>query len=95
MHPPRTHIDQGLFCKKLIWNLQCNTPTPAWDTIGNAWFTRVMHTDMTDTRKLLVVTSDFHLPRSQVRSPSVPMSLQFVSQLLNVVQRSRTDVLAH
>jgi len=54
-----------------------------------------MHTDMTDTRKLLVVTSDFHLPRSQVRSPSVPMSLQFVSQLLNVVQRSRTDVLAH
>lgn len=37
----------------------------AWDTIGNAWFTRVMHTDITGMRSLLVVTSDFHLARSQ------------------------------
>jgi hypothetical protein len=44
----------------------CSPAVSAWDTIGNAWFTRIMHTDITGVRNLLVVTSDFHLPRSQV-----------------------------
>jgi hypothetical protein len=44
----------------------CSPALSAWDTIGNAWFTRIMHTDITGARNLLVVTSDFHLPRSQV-----------------------------
>lgn len=35
------------------------------DTIGNAYFTRVMHTDPAGLRKLLVITSDFHMPRSR------------------------------
>ena len=39
--------------------------TASWDTLGNAWFTRIMHTDVIDLQRLLVITSDFHLPRSQ------------------------------
>lgn len=35
------------------------------DTIGNAYFTRCIHTDPAGFRKLLVITSDFHMPRSK------------------------------
>eukprot|EP00933_Yihiella_yeosuensis_P037877 TRINITY_DN31880_c0_g1_i1.p1 TRINITY_DN31880_c0_g1~~TRINITY_DN31880_c0_g1_i1.p1 ORF type:complete len:246 (-),score=27.49 TRINITY_DN31880_c0_g1_i1:319-1056(-) len=35
------------------------------DTIGNAWFVRTAHCDPRGWRKLFVITSDFHLPRSQ------------------------------
>lgn len=37
----------------------------SFDTIGNAYFARVIHTDPMGLRKLLIVTSEFHLPRAQ------------------------------
>ena len=36
----------------------------SYDTIGNAYFARVQHTDPAGWRKLLVVTSAFHMPRT-------------------------------
>jgi uncharacterized SAM-binding protein YcdF (DUF218 family) len=36
----------------------------SYDTIGNAYFARVQHTDPAGWRKLLVITSDFHMPRT-------------------------------
>lgn len=35
------------------------------DTIGNAFFTRVMHTDVLRLRRLHVITSAFHFPRTK------------------------------
>lgn len=35
------------------------------DTIGNAYFTRIMFTDSMKLSKLLVITSEFHMPRSR------------------------------
>jgi hypothetical protein len=40
--------------------------THSYDTIGNAFFSRVIHTDPLGLRRLLVVTSDFHLERIQL-----------------------------
>lgn len=37
----------------------------SYDTIGNAFFARVQHLTPRGFRKLLVVTSDFHMPRTQ------------------------------
>ena len=41
--------------------------TERWshDTIGNAYFTRLIHTDQLNLKKLLIITSEFHLPRSK------------------------------
>ena len=39
--------------------------TASYDTIGNAYFSRVMHTDPAGFRRLLVITSAFHLPRTE------------------------------
>lgn len=35
------------------------------ETIGNAAFTRLLHTDVAGWRRLLVITSAFHMPRSR------------------------------
>ena len=39
--------------------------TASYDTIGNAWFARLVHTDPAGWRDLCVVTSDFHMPRTE------------------------------
>lgn len=41
--------------------------TERWshDTIGNAYFTRLIHVDQLNLKKLLIITSEFHMPRSQ------------------------------
>ena len=39
------------------------TETASWDTVGNAFFARLIHTDPRGWRRLMVVTSDFHLQR--------------------------------
>src|SRR5262249_7515805 len=44
---------------------QILTETHSYDTIGNAFFSRVIHIDPQRLRRLLVITSDFHLPRTQ------------------------------
>jgi hypothetical protein len=36
----------------------------SWDTIGNAYFARTMHTDPSGLRRLLVITSEHHMPRT-------------------------------
>ena len=41
------------------------TETASWDTIGNAFFARVLHTDPRSWRRLLVVNSAFHMERTQ------------------------------
>jgi hypothetical protein len=41
------------------------TETASYDTIGNAYFARVMHTDPAGLRRLAVVTSGFHMPRTE------------------------------
>ncbi len=37
--------------------------TASYDTIGNAYFLRTIHTDPRGWRRLRVVTSEFHMPR--------------------------------
>lgn len=38
--------------------------TTSYDTIGNAYFSRTSHTDITGWRKLLIITSEFHMKRT-------------------------------
>lgn len=38
----------------------------SYDTIGNAYFARVMHVDPAGFRSLCIITSQFHLPRTEV-----------------------------
>ena len=37
----------------------------SYDTIGNAWFAKLLHVDPAGWRRLVVITSEFHMPRSQ------------------------------
>lgn len=39
--------------------------THSYDTIGNAFFSRVVHTDPAGLRRLLIITSDFHAARCE------------------------------
>jgi uncharacterized SAM-binding protein YcdF (DUF218 family) len=41
------------------------TETSSWDTIGNAFFSRVIHVDPLALRRLLILTSDFHMTRTE------------------------------
>jgi len=41
------------------------TETCSYDTIGSAYFARVIHTDPRGLRRLIVITSDFHMPRTE------------------------------
>jgi hypothetical protein len=37
----------------------------SYDTIGNAFFARTVHTDPRGLRRLLIVNSEFHMPRTE------------------------------
>jgi|SRR6516162_1561591 hypothetical protein len=39
--------------------------TCSYDTIGNAFFSRVIHAEPRELRRLLVITSDFHVARTE------------------------------
>lgn len=41
------------------------TEVSSYDTIGNAFFARVQHCDVRGWRRLLVVNSEFHMPRTR------------------------------
>jgi hypothetical protein len=41
------------------------TETCSYDTIGNAYFSRVIHIEPGDLRRLLIITSEFHLARTE------------------------------
>jgi uncharacterized SAM-binding protein YcdF (DUF218 family) len=39
--------------------------TTSYDTIGNAFYTRTTHTDINGWRRLLIITNEFHMDRTQ------------------------------
>ncbi len=39
--------------------------TASWDTVGNAYFSRVLFADPFGWKKLLVITSEFHMARTE------------------------------
>jgi hypothetical protein len=39
--------------------------TCSYDTIGNAFFARTVYTDLRGLRRLLIVNSEFHMPRTE------------------------------
>jgi uncharacterized SAM-binding protein YcdF (DUF218 family) len=41
------------------------TETFSYDTIGNAFFTRLVHAEPRGLRKLLIINSEFHMPRTE------------------------------
>jgi hypothetical protein len=52
-------IKNGIPPKKIL------VETCSYDTIGNAYFARVIHVDPRGFIKLLVITSEFHMPRTE------------------------------
>lgn len=52
-------VENGAPPGKVLWEIA------SYDTIGNAYFARVIHTEPRNLKRLLVLTSDFHLPRTQ------------------------------
>jgi len=52
-------IRRGVALNRLL------TESCSYDTIGNAYFARVIHTDVLRLQRLLIVTSEFHMPRTQ------------------------------
>jgi hypothetical protein len=41
------------------------TETCSYDTIGNAYFSRVIHVEPAGFRRLCIITSEFHMPRTR------------------------------
>jgi len=70
----------GYLIKKGIDPRQVLCETCSYDTIGNAYFSRVIHVEPRAFKKLLVITSAFHLPRTRaifqwvydLKTPSMP-----------------------
>ncbi|MGK7901750.1 MAG: YdcF family protein [Hormoscilla sp.] len=52
-------VKRGWDPKKIL------TETSSYDTIGNAYFSRVIHIEPRGWRKLLIITSEFHLARTK------------------------------
>ncbi|HET8549655.1 MAG TPA: YdcF family protein [Bryobacteraceae bacterium] len=52
-------IDRGFPGERLL------TETSSYDTVGNAYFCRVIHADPQRLSRLLIVTSAFHMPRTE------------------------------
>ena len=46
--------------------LRVYVETASYDTVGNAWFARMVHTEPRGWRRLLVVISEFHMERTEV-----------------------------
>ena len=51
--------------KKGVNPRQILCETCSYDTIGNAYFSKVIHVDPRGFRKLLIITSAFHMPRTR------------------------------
>ena len=52
-------IDRGFPAQRIL------TEIASYDTIGNAYFSRVIHVAPRGFRRLLVITSAFHMPRTE------------------------------
>jgi uncharacterized SAM-binding protein YcdF (DUF218 family) len=72
-------MERGLAGERIV----CESSS--YDTIGNAYFCRVIHTDPRRLARLLIVTSAFHMPRTEaifrwvfsLEPVSVPYELTF------------------
>jgi len=76
IHKPPPHDDQGfpIFESQAAADYLIHMGIPSqrilietcsYDTIGNAYFSRVIHVDPCGFRRLLVVTSSFHVARTE------------------------------
>lgn len=58
------------------------------DTIGNAFFGRILHTDPRKFEKLCIITSDFHMPRAKIIFNWIynlaPVELRYNIDFINV-----------
>lgn len=68
--------------------------TSSYDTIGNAFFCRTIHTDPLGLQSLLVITSDFHMPRTEAlfrwvyqAAPETKVRLQFAETETTCLQK--------
>jgi hypothetical protein len=52
-------INNGIPPKKIL------VETCSYDTIGNAFFARLIHVEPRRFRRLLIITSEFHMPRTE------------------------------
>jgi hypothetical protein len=52
-------IDRGFPADRILWE------SSSYDTIGNAYFCRTIHTDPRQLTRLLILTSAFHLARTE------------------------------
>jgi hypothetical protein len=52
-------VERGIDARKVL------VETCSYDTIGNAYFSKVIHVDPMGFRKLLVITSSFHIDRTR------------------------------
>lgn len=52
-------LDKGVSARKVL------TETSSLDTIGNAYFSKVFHVAPLRLKKILVITSEFHMPRTE------------------------------
>jgi hypothetical protein len=52
-------IHNGITSEKIL------IESSSYDTIGNAYFSRVIHAEPRKFKKLLVITSEFHMPRTE------------------------------
>lgn len=52
-------VENGAPPEKVLWEIA------SYDTIGNAYFARVIHTEPRNLKRLLVLISNFHLSRTQ------------------------------
>lgn len=53
-------LEQGVPADRIL------TETHSWDTVGNAYFSRTIHIDPRGWTHLLVITSDWHMPRARL-----------------------------
>jgi uncharacterized SAM-binding protein YcdF (DUF218 family) len=82
------------------------TEMSSYDTIGNAYFCRTIHTDPAGLRRLAVVTSEFHMPRAEtifrwvfsLDSGDSPYTLSFLAtpdagmaESLRIERRAKED----
>lgn len=54
-----------------IPSAQIRLETVSYDTVGNAYFSKILHVDPCGWRSLAVITSEFHMPRSRVMFETV------------------------
>lgn len=76
------YLEKRGYPPELLW-----PEAASYDTIGNAYFARLTHTEPAGLRRLMVVTSLFHMPRTEMifrwvfslDPPDRPYTLAFVS----------------